>query len=259
MTDTIGRALAAACDDPEVLRRLGGSIGAAAVRAHDELAGQANAARAELSARWASAARAPLPPGLRGIDPSWIEAALATLPEHARSAMASPSDPASVWLARWACAGLPAIAAIDPAIQRLSSPDDLTRAPPQTLLAWLEAVGEDQLVLAVSAAGESAVDAMARRLGRDLSAAARRIREPPRVGELGTVRAAIQRCRVEIDQRALVRIAGRALAPRLDPLQARQLAVRLRYPIGSALLVELDDHAAQLADEAPTWRALTAT
>ncbi|MGE0868771.1 MAG: hypothetical protein AB7P03_09420 [Kofleriaceae bacterium] len=258
MIDAIARALAAACDDRDVLRRIGGGLGIAAVAAFDELTATSPGARAPLKASWASAARAPVPPGLRAIDPSWVEAALAALPSRARAAVAAPGGPVAVWFARWACASLPAMPAIDAAIEWPASPEQVVQMPASSLRAWLDAVGEDQLVHAVGAAGASAVAATGHRVGRDLRDAARRIREPPRAGELGPVRSAIQRCRVELDARALVRIAARAIAPRFDPLRARQLAARLPYPIGSVVLVELDLHAADPMVEAPTWRALAA-
>jgi hypothetical protein len=106
----IGEALAVAArrlggDRDGVLARLGGALGvearAAVVRASTFDAGKQKLRRAEV----AVLARAPLPPGLRGVHPTWIEAALAELPPRARTALANGGgDATDVWLARWATA-----------------------------------------------------------------------------------------------------------------------------------------------------------
>jgi hypothetical protein len=90
----IAEALAAAAhrlgdDRDAVLARLGGPLGTAARAAAAALAGDSRRTRAE----WAARARAPVPAGLRGVHPTWIEAALAGLPERARAALAGNAGP----------------------------------------------------------------------------------------------------------------------------------------------------------------------
>ena len=61
-------------------------------------------------ARALAIARAPVPPGLRAIHPTWIEHALGGLPASARAAVAAGGGaPVDVWLARWATAQLPSM------------------------------------------------------------------------------------------------------------------------------------------------------
>ena len=97
----IARALAATGLD---LSRLGGPIGEAARALRP---GQRE--RAE----WATQARAPVTPGVRGIHASWIEHALSDLPPRARQALAAGGgDAVDVWLARWACAELVPVPAL---------------------------------------------------------------------------------------------------------------------------------------------------
>src|SRR5688572_16987179 len=108
--EVVARALAAACGDRidrAVLDRLGGTLGAAARRAVDELATLQPMVRVERRATWAAIARAPVPSGIRGAHPSWIEAALVELPPRARAGLGGATDPVAVWLARWACAEIP--------------------------------------------------------------------------------------------------------------------------------------------------------
>jgi hypothetical protein len=54
-------------------------------------------------AAWLVALRAPVPPGLRLVDPSW----LSHLTPREREAIDSPTTPANVWLARAALAHIP--------------------------------------------------------------------------------------------------------------------------------------------------------
>lgn len=137
----IGDAVAAAAHAlgsaaPAVLARLDGPIGDDARAATAELARLPSAAARARRAGWAALARAPVPPGLRAIEPTWIEAALAGLPARARAAVArGGGDPIDVWLARWACAGLCAMTARDRDVARLLA------APPAALAAWLAAIG----------------------------------------------------------------------------------------------------------------------
>ncbi len=290
----IGEALAAACADRAVLARIGGPLGEAARAALDRLerterteraerpeqakrADQANrsSARRALRAEWAAAARAPVPPGLRGVHPSWIEAALAVLPARARADLArgaveaggggsGAADPYDVsddriacWLVRWACAGLPPMPEANvegpPA-----SLDQAVRLRADELAAWLAEVGADQLALAVGAAGVHALSAAAQVVGARLTRAAARIGVSPRAGALGPVRAAITRCRVSLDDRALLVIGARALAPHAAALARRQLAVRLPRPLGLAVADALESFARAPLDQAPAWRALGA-
>ncbi|HEY5927998.1 MAG TPA: hypothetical protein VIV11_40205 [Kofleriaceae bacterium] len=182
-----------------------------------------------------AAVRAPVPLGLRHVDPSWIESALAALPVRTRTALTECNDPVDVWLARWATATLPPI------------------TEPRDGLAWLTGIGTDQMAFAL---GEAA------RAMPALRAACARIAKPPRVGELGPKRAAIERCRdVSLDDDfAIVRVACRALAPHLaaDQLAKLQLIRSLPRPLGLVVSRELALHAATSFDQCPSWAALTA-
>lgn len=251
MADVIAEALAAACGDAEVLARLAGPIGKAA-RA-------AAAGRSERRTRlaWATVARAAVPAGLRGAHPSWIEAALATLPARARAAVAAGGgDAVDVWLARWATAAIPPMPPVTAA--RVTSVETAVRVDAAALARWLADVGADQLALALSAAGASAVTAAARIVGDRLVAAAARIARPPRAGALGPTRAAIGRCRVALDDQALLRIGARAVAPHLEGLARRQLIHRLARPLGLVVGGELAAAARAALADAPRWEALAA-
>jgi hypothetical protein len=174
------------------------------------------------------AARAPVPAGLRAVDPSWIEAALARLPPRARAAVAAGGgDPVDVWLARWACAELPPMPALRDVIAPRSIDDVVAM---RRLSTWLEAVGNAQLAYAASLAQ---------------AGAARR-------DELGPARVVIARCRGG----DVLAIAARAIAPYTDPLSARQLSVRLPRDTGQALERELLVHAAAPREHAPAWQVL---
>ncbi len=237
----IGEALAVAAarlgdDAAAVLARIGGTIGHAARTAHAELARLAGDARTRRRAELATSVRAPVPPGLRLADASWLEDGLASLPSRARSAVSSSSAaPIDVWLARWATAWLPPMTTSD------------TRDA-AALLVWLAGVGADQMAFAL---GEPAKAVPV------LAAAAQRIAKPPRIGQLGPQRAAIARCRgVSLgDELALVRVGCRALAPHLDPLARLQLTRRLPRPIGLVVERELAAHADTPLDQCPTMTA----
>jgi hypothetical protein len=247
MSDVVAGALAAACSDPEVLGRLAGPLGRA-VRA------AAGTAGAKVSAK---AARAAIPAGLRGVDPSWLEAALDGLPERARAAVAAGGgDAASVWLARWATAAIAPMPAVG--ATRVTSLESATRVDAATLIAWLEDTGADQLALALGAAGDGAALAMARLVGDRVAAAIARIARAPRAGALGPVRAAIERCRVELDERALMRIGARAIAPHSDALARLRIALRLPRSLGAIVACELSAAARLPVADAPTWDALRA-
>ncbi|MEO7731589.1 MAG: hypothetical protein ABIY55_11495 [Kofleriaceae bacterium] len=231
-----------------MLARIGGPLGAAA---RDAMTGVDRATRVRRAAR----ATSPVPAGLRGVHPSWIEAGLAGLPARARAAVASGGGaPVETWLARWATATIPPMPAISEA--RVTSLASALAVDAATLERWLAEVGADQLALALGAAGGGALEAAARVVGARLTAAAARIGEPPRAGALGSIRAAIARCRVTLDDRALVRIGARAIAAHVPALARRQLAHRLPRALG--LVVE-DELATAPAADAPRWAALGAT
>lgn len=247
----VAGALAAACRDPDVLAGLAGPLGDAARAAIPAAFDRAT------RVRWSAIARAPVPAGLRGVHPSWIEAALTDLPARARAAVASGSgDEVDVWLARWATASIPPMPAVTAA--RVTSVDSATRVDAKTLEAWLADTGTDQLALALGAAGDGAVTAAARIVGDWLIAAAARITVAPRVGALGPVRAAIGRCRVTLDDRALVRIGARAIAPYIDPQARQQIMHRLPRPLGLVIGDELAASAHLAVADAPRWDALAA-
>jgi hypothetical protein len=253
----ISDALAAACDDREVLARIGGAIGEAARRAAGELATIPEPARRAKRAGWAAVARAPVPAGFRGVDPSWIEAALAELPPRARSAVAGAgagSDAVDVWLARCACAAIPPLPLVDPTLSRPAAIGDVVRMDPIELRCWLEAIGADQLAFALG--DRDAIAATARIVGGAVLAAAERITRLPRAGALGPRRAAIARSRVTLDDFALLRIGVRTISPHVDTTLAAQLAARLARDLG--LVDELRAYASSPIDQGPSWPALCA-
>ncbi|HEY4245033.1 MAG TPA: hypothetical protein VGM88_34695 [Kofleriaceae bacterium] len=258
MKNLAAEALALACPDARVRARLGGPLGDAARAAIAQTAVD----RAQLVA----ALRAPVPPGLRGADPSWIEHGLDEAPAAARAAVATGGSdgPIGVWLARWACAELPPL----PPLRAWppAKPHHAARLSGVDLARWLHAAGADQLAFALAAAGtdgprsagRDALRVAARLVGDELSDAANRIREAPRAGQLGPTRAAIARCKLTLDERALIRIGARAIAPHLDALVRRQLAVRLPRAVGMLVLRELVRDADVPRDQAPAWPALIA-
>jgi len=177
------------------------------------------------------------------------------LPARARAAVAAGGgDPVDTWLARWATAAIPAMPAVT--ANHVSSIESAARVDGPTLIAWLEDAGADQLALALGAAGGGALVAAARVVGDRLHAAAARIAIAPRAGSLGPVRAAIERCRVELDERALLRIGARAIAPHVDALTRLQIAHRLPRRLGLVVAGELVGWAR--SSDAPRWSALVA-
>ena len=256
----IGKLLATVCGDREVLARLGGRIGDAAREAAAELAELATAERRRTRAKILAEARAPVPAGIRGVDPTWIEAGLAGLPARARAAVANGGgDPIDTWLARRACAEIPVLPAIDANLRRAKSIDDAIRLSPSALTTWLAEVGTDQLALALRSAGRQALLAIATTVPAVATAAAR-IDRPPRFGALGTPRAAIARAR-DLDVASpdgLMLIGARTLAPHTDAFARRQLAVRLPRPRGLALLAELTRFSRAPILDTATWAALGA-
>jgi hypothetical protein len=223
-----GRALAAICDDRAVLARIGGSLG--------------EAARSSGAGDAVEAARAPVPPGLRGVDAGWIEAALDGLPERARIALAEGArTEADVYLVRRAIAHIPPLPAIDPALVRPRTVTDLLRLSALSLRDWLIEVGRDQLAYAL---GDHAAKLP------ELAAARARIALPPRAGSLGDRRDAIERASGEP-----FAIGVRALAPHLDRPLRRALVLRFPHPDALGIAHELAAHA---GGRSGAWNALVA-
>jgi len=255
--------------------RLGASGAGVLARLAGSLGDSARAAAAELAAhdkRWrleqAAAARAPIPPGYRAVHPTWIEAILDELPARARTALsggstspiasrgsaaarstrAASAESIDIWLVRWATADVPPMVTGDRAI------DAMLAREPTALVAWLGAIGADQLAFALGPALARSIATLAPAVGR--------IEKAPRVGQLGPRRAAITRCRDidPTDELATLRVAGRALAPHLATNQLARLALsrRMPRPLGLVVYGELLAHAATLLDQCPSWRALSA-
>ena len=212
-----------------MLARIGGALG--------------DAARAGGDRRF-DEVRAPVPPGLRGVDPSWIEAALAELPLRARAVLAEgPRDEADVWLARRACATIPPLPPIDPDLARPRTPADVLRMAPRAARDWLVEVGRDHLAFAI---GDHA------RAVPELAAAAARIARAPRAGELGPRRDAIARAQGPAPPFV---VGVRALAPHLDALLARGLVLRFPHPDALGIASELTAHR---DGRSGAWSALVA-
>jgi hypothetical protein len=260
MAPVIGELIAATCEDPSVLSRIGGSIGDAARDASSELAVMSPADARTWRARLIAAVRAPIPPGLRGVHGSWIEAGLDGLPARVREALAgSARDPIDVWLVRWACAEIPPLPPVDPALVAPREIEDAPKLSADALVGWLANLGADQLAYALRGKPD-ALQAIAGNLGRDgdrVVGAVRRITAPPRAGSLGTTRDAIARCRGDAGADLLLVIGARTIAPYTDPMLRRQLVVRLPRPRGLRVLAELRAHAGDPLDRAPAWDALS--
>ena len=91
-----------------------------------------------------------------------------------------------------------------------------------------------------------------------VAAAVQRIATVPRAGQLGDRRAAIDRAKITIDDRALIRIGARAIAVHVWELPRVQLVHRLPRELGLVVRAELEHFAAAPVAAAPTWRALAA-
>lgn len=111
-------------------------------------------------ARALAIARAPVPPGLRAIHPTWIEHALVGLPPRARAAVAAGGGaPVDVWLARWATAQLPSMIVEPELAARVAKHrawvlvDAIPTAPLGALVAWLAGLGQGSDELARVRAG----------------------------------------------------------------------------------------------------------
>lgn len=234
----IADALAAACDDPEVLAQLGGPLGDAARVKAAELRRLPDAARKQARALAAAHARAT---SLRGIHASWIEAALVGLPPRARADLTSGAfdHPVGVWLARWAHAALAPLPDAD--LARPRTPAQIARV--RDLVEWLSNVGADQLAFAAGASRFVEPHVV------------KRVALAPRSGRLGDRRDAIRRCTLALDDDALVRIGARTIAPHTDAVVRRALVLRLPRTRGLAVLAELQ----QFASTAPAgWDAIAA-
>lgn len=259
MTSGVGDALAAAAyrlgaDASQVFARIGGPLGTAALAAHAELAaldaGTSKRRRAEIAA----AARAPIPAGIRAVHSTWIEAALAPLPPRARTAVAAPSDdPMDLWLARWATASLPPMPSAPSPPSSASAIARLVAREPAAILEWLASLGAEQLAFALGPAAAAASHPQ-------LAAAAARIATSPRLGKLGSQRAAIARCRgISLDDpHCFVVVGVRALASHVadDGVARLQLMHRLPRDLGLLVARELRAHADAPRDQAPELPAL---
>jgi len=219
-----------------VLARIGGDLGdeaRAAIAAMAKLDARAQQAQ---RARWMAIARIVVPEGFRMIHPTWIEAALAELPATARAAVANlGTSPRDVWLARSAMAGF---VAMPPSRAKANVPSDLPALAPEALQAWLERAGADQLARAAQLAGGELRELAER--DPVLQAALARISVPPRLDQLGSDRAVVERCtHVPHDETRYLRIGARAVAAHLSPLVQQQVIQRLPRALGVAVRVEL--------------------
>lgn len=251
----VGEALACAArrlgaDSDAVLARIGGRLGVEARAATTMLAKLTpNDARAQ-RAQWLATARLPVPPGFRSIHPTWIEAALADQPARTRDAVANGggAEPIDIWLARRALADF---VAMPPPATVARNAAELPGLAPDALRAWLERAGADQLARAAEIAGGDTL-ALAR---SSLEEALDRIARAPRLGQLGSSRAILQRCAgIANDELRLARLGARVLAPHLDDVVRRQIIQRLPRAVGVAIRVDLDGFA--VAPHLVSWFAL---
>ena len=223
-------------DAAGVLARIGGDLGDEARAACGALAKLDAGAQKAQRARWMAIARITVPEGFRMIHPTWIEAVLAELPATARDAVANlGTSPRDVWLARSAMAGF---VAMPQSRANINAPADLPALAPEALQAWLERAGADQVARAAQIAGGELLQLAERDLV--LQAALVRIAVPPRVNQLGSDRAIVERCmHVPHDETRLLRIGARAVAAHLSPLVRQQLVQRLPRALGVVVRVEL--------------------
>jgi hypothetical protein len=219
-------------DRDRVLARIGGVLGEQA-RAAAAAIGKLDAGAQKLErARVMATSRVLWPAGLRAIHPTWIEAALADLPPRARTAVANgQGDPVDTWLGRWALADFVAMPVNYLEVVRV--PADLPAHSPEALRAWLERAGADQLARALQLGGGTAEAPW-------FTAAVARIAVAPRLGQLGSDRAIVERCsKLHDDDVRLAKIGARTVAPHLDVLVQRQLVQRLPRALGLVVRTEL--------------------
>jgi len=231
-----------------VLARIGGRLGVEARAAAAILAKLAPGDERMQRAQWLATARHPVPPGLRSIHATWIEAALAEQPARARTAVADGGDMTDVWLARRALAGF---AAMPPPSTIARTPIELPALAPDALRAWLERAGADHLARAAEIAGGDALALARTSLGEALD----RIARAPRLGQLGSKRAILQRCAgIANDELRLARLGARVAAPHLDDVARRQVIQRLPRALALVIRADLDGFA---GDPHPvSWSAL---
>ncbi len=142
------------------LQHLAQPLRAQALQHVVQLTGLPRAARTNLEASWLAAVRTPVAPELRQIHRDWIEAALADAPVATRVALAGGAvTPATVWLARWLCAGLPTLPPPLAATQPLREPGDVVALAGPRLLQLISALGADGVVHALGAAALQTCDA----------------------------------------------------------------------------------------------------
>jgi len=249
----VGEAIACAArrlgaDADAVLARIGGRLGVEARAAAATLAKLAPSDERARRVQWLATARLPLPPGFRSIHATWIEAALADLPTRARTAVANGGDATDIWLARHALAGFVAMPPTTPIARNAA---ELPALAPDLLRTWLERAGADQLACAAQVAGGDALELARSSLGEALD----RIARAPRVGQLGSSRAILQRCAgIANDELRLARLGARVAAPHLDDVVRRQIIQRLPRALGLAIRADLDGFA---GDPHPvSWSAL---
>lgn len=261
----IAEALAAAASGSELagaLARLGGPLGDDVRAQVATLAALSPAARKAQRATWAAAARAPTPPGARGVHPSWIEAALRELPKRARADLAAGGgNRVAVWLVRTACAALPALPPVR-LVERVERLDDVLALPSAALSSWLENVGAEQF--AVLAIASKSVELVQRRpgdVGARLRAAVARVWPFFRKDLLGYPLSEVaKRCSgTPLEDLGLARIGARTIAPYVAARfqAAEQLAYRLPQPMGVAVLAELRAFAGSAVERVPSWRVLS--
>jgi hypothetical protein len=252
---TTARAMAAAAvllagdRAARVLGRIGGLDAAAAREVAAGLLATRGEARAHAVAQLAAPLRAPRPPALERVHPTWRDAALAGEDPRVRAIVDGALEAApdvKVWAERRAFAslrGMPAGGA-----DRIHRAEDLAHARADALVLRLERAGVRQLAHATASAPEAELAALAQRLGargRVFVEMARRVRElgDAAVSRLGPRRAAQARCAgvaVATDPHGFVAIGARALAPHVARGDlAWQLAQRLPIDVGRRVLAEL--------------------
>jgi hypothetical protein len=214
-----------------VLERLGGPLGAAARQSAGELAALPAGPRAQRVALELARVGSPVPPTVRAVHGSWVEAALAAEPE-AKAALERPSlDEATAWLLRRAFGALP---------RHAPSPTAIEGA--QQRLRWAGALALGSLL----GGRRQAIAAALAQLG-DGGQALREVVRGLEAGELSAMelREATRACRgVELRQAyALERIGVTALGDAIIDGRERErwmaLCCFLPRPVGLAIAAQL--------------------